>query len=342
VKALVLCGAVWVALSMYALRGRMRPALATAGGATLAAICAIALLLPGADSLWARLHGTTPDRMITVEDGSGLAVLKADEQGFTGKTMVFTNGLGQSEIPFPDWGITLGLVSAMVHPNPQQIAVIGVGSGGTLFAVGGREETRRMTAIEIVEPLHRTLGVLRERTPYGGLASLLADPRVTYVFADARAVIRLGDRKYDLIVADALRPTSAYAGNLYSTEHFTLLRGRLNPGGVAVTYAPTDRVVDTFARVFPHSMFYRQGYQRIMIGSNEPLAWNGAEAGARAGSRFSTEYYARAGVDVGSYVRYFATARPAIYTPDSVPAAARADLNSDLFPRDEFLVPRAR
>ena len=30
--------------------------------------------------------------------------------------------------------------------------------------------------------------------------------------------------KFDIIEADALRPSSAYSGNLYSEEYFTLVR----------------------------------------------------------------------------------------------------------------------
>ena len=46
---------------------------------------------------------------------------------------------------------------------------------------------------------------------------------------------------YDIIEADALRPTSAFAGNLYSVEYFALLRDHLEPGGYAVTWAATER-----------------------------------------------------------------------------------------------------
>jgi hypothetical protein len=122
-----------------------------------------------------------------------------------------------------------------------------------------------------------------------------------------------------------------------------MLRERLAPGGLAVSWAPTDRVVDTFAEVFTHSMLYEQGYLRLMIGSNDPLAWNAAELTARLRSPFSTVYYARAGIDLESYARHFASTRPVIRAPSSTtPRPALADLNTDLFPRDEVLVPRPR
>lgn len=60
-----------------------------------------------------------------------------------------------------------------------------------------------------------------------------------YVFTDGRTYIGANTKKYDIIEADALRPTSAFAGNLYSYEYFRLLKSRLKPGGLAVTWAPS-------------------------------------------------------------------------------------------------------
>src|SRR4029079_2700306 len=70
--------------------------------------------------------------------------------------------------------------------------------------------------------------------------------------------------KYDIIEAAALGPASAYSGNLYSDAYFRLLRDHLNPGGLAVTWAPTARVARTFGKVFP----YGWHGQAIMMGSD--------------------------------------------------------------------------
>jgi spermidine synthase len=116
----------------------------------------------------------------------------------------------------------------------------------TQAALAGRAGLERITSIEIIEPL---IGLLQRSAPdlgYDGLTGLLADPRVEHVAGDGRAFLRRTDRRFDIIEADALRPGSAYSGNLYSVEYFELLRARLRPGGLAVTWAPTDRVERTF------------------------------------------------------------------------------------------------
>jgi predicted membrane-bound spermidine synthase len=338
-KLLVLCAAFFLLLMIHAERGAGRALVRAVGVVGVAAVLTVAWLVPDNDALWAALHGTTPDRVIAAEDGSGLSMLKASEAGFRGETVVYANGLGQSSVPFPEHHIALGLVPAMLHPNPRAIAVVGLGSGATLFAAGGRPETTRITSIEIVAPQFRTLSELHRRTGYGGLASLLDDRRITYTFADARAAIRLGGDRYDIIEADALRSTSAYAGNLYSVEYFTLLRHHLADGGYAVTWVAANRVIDTFAQVFPYTMLYEHGGLAILVGSDRPIPWDAAAVSARLRGAFSTAYYARAGVALEPFFQGFASARPTTFSP-ARPRPVADDPNTDLYPRDEFLVPR--
>jgi len=85
---------------------------------------------------------------------------------------------------------------------------------------------------------------------------------------------------------------------------------------------------------------YEQGGLALLVGSNRPLAWRPEEATARLTSAFSRAYYARASVDVAQYLDAFARLQPTRLRHSGGPAAA--DLNRDLFPRDEFRVPHAR
>ena len=339
-KALVLFGAVFGLLLLVPRSGGRRSWAPAAGAAGLTTgLCLLAWLMPGQASLWATLHGTTPDRMIHVEDESGLSVLKNRSLSFRAETQVFANGLGQSAVPFPSHHVALGLVPVMLHPDPKQIAIVGLGSGATLYAAAGRRETAHIDLIEIVAPQLETLRQLSRRNNDGGIGALLADGRITYTFGDARAVLRLSNRKYDLIESDALRPTSASAGNLYSIEYFTLLKNHLTKGGFAVSWAPTSRVVDTFVTVFPHVMLYEQPDIAMLIGSNQPIAWDPVAMRTRLGSPFSRAHYARASVDIDRYVKIFSTAQPTIF--NAAPGRTRiVDVNTDLFPRDEFRVAR--
>ena len=323
-RALVGVSAVFLAL--YALshpRGLRRPGVAV--GVLLLAVAFAGA--PSNDALWARLHGARPGAVVVGEDGSGLSVLK---QEASGRVTVYVNGLGQSQIPYGGIHSALGSLPVMLHPAPVEVLAIGLGSGDTVFAMGGREETRVMHAVEIVAPQLRTLETLDRRHPFPGLRRLLADPRVRHTFGDGRAFLMRGGR-YDVIEADALRPQSAYAGNLYSVEYFALMRRSLKPGGFGVSWRPTRRTEDTFVKVFPHVLAFRD----ILVGSNEPIVYDRAEVLSRLRAPFAADYYLRGGVAIESMVAGYLAQAPTVYGPGHDRTGLR-DVNTDLFPRDEF------
>lgn len=230
----------------------------------------------------------------------------------------------------------LGALPVLLHPEPRDVAIIGLGSGDTLFAAGGRRETRGLTCFELIGSQRGTLERLQQRTPDGGLGSVLSDPRIRFAVADGRAALAREGTRYDVIEADALRPNSAYAGNLYSFEYFDLLRRHLKPGGLAVTWSPTPRVEATVVKAFPHVL----RIDEIMVGSNEPISFDPAALRARAADPFTREYYARAGIDVDALVEEIIEG-PIVRIGPGVNRSRIRDINTDLFPRDEYLVPQS-
>lgn len=345
----------WVALTYIGSAGSMKIVTATAalflglaaltarerlGRWTTPAAVAMVLLvaiftsqLPSGPRLWSRLHGTGAQRIVVAEDASGLSVLKADG----GRAVVFVNGIGQSWIPYGNIHTALGALPAFVHPAPRTAAVIGLGSADTVHALGGRSELSRVTCIEIIGPQLATLREWRRRTEYGGLAAVLSDPRVEHVAGDGRAYLMHGGRLFDIIEADALRPTSAYSGNLYSVGYFELVRARLAAGGLAVSWAPTPRVLATFLHVFPHALSFGD----IVLGSATPIAFEPERIKARLADPAVQRYYFTAGVDIQALLAPFLATPPRVLRAAG-PATPRIDLNEDLFPRDEFGVPYRR
>jgi spermidine synthase len=332
-QLLLVIGGIWLALLAREWAAGSQKRLVLAGVGAAAVLLTALWAVPSPDTLWAKLHGTMAGRVIAQEDGSGLAVLKRENEVLTA---VYANGLGQSTIPFPVHHTDLGMLPALVHPNPEDIAIIGLGSGATLHGASGRPETERIDCIEIIAPQLSALHTLQARNPYGGLETLLGDERINFIFADGREVIMHGGRQYDIIEADALRPTSAYAGNLYSREYFMLLKKHLKPGGFAVTWAPTARTASTFVSVFPYVLSYTTD-NNMLIGSNEPIEWDVAKLRERAAHPFTKEYYESAGVDLDKRVEVFAESEVGLIGPDR--PRNMEDTNSDLYPKDEYLVP---
>jgi len=331
-KVLVAFSAVFLVLWMRLRSGVGAPGARLRSVAAILVVGIVVRLSPDAARLWPTLHGASPERVIVGEDASGLSVLK-DHPRPEIATSVFVNGLGQSQVPYGGGHTRLGMLPVLLHPSPRSVAIIGLGSGDTVFAAGGRQETERIDCIEIIRPQLDTLRALERRRIYPGLTALLTDPRIQYAFTDGRAFIARGKRAYDVIEADALRPTSAYAGNLYSREYFALIRSRLAAGGLGVTWGPTPRICDTFLSVFPHVLRFGD----ILIGSDVPIPFDRAAFQSRMDDPFTRATYRRGGIDLEEQLRALLVAGPTAYDAAVVPSSL-ADLNSDLFPRDEYMV----
>lgn len=308
---------------------RSRTAVAAlVSGALFTAVVLVAM--PNADTLWARMHNTSPRQILFAEDGAGLSLLKADNPNFSGAVGVYVNGLGQSWMPYGSVHTALGVLPALIHPSPANMLVIGLGSGDTAFAALGRAEVQQLISVEIVGVQRETLQQLAKTKPYPGLVALLSDPRVEHRAGDGRAYILQAGRLFDIIEADALRPGSAYSGTLYSREYFDLLRRHLTPGGLAVTWAPTARIQRTFASVFPHVLAFHD----IFVGSNAPIPFDPNVVEMRAFD--ARHYFDAAGIDIVDLLRgYLPAARR--FGPDE--ERSSDDLNTDIFPRDEFALP---
>lgn len=325
----VLCGLLG-ALAVVRARLPWRLALA-------AVVLATAAGIPSHVQLWAGAHGTDAGRIHLAEDGAGVSVLKKappDEPG--GATTVFVNGTGQSWIPFGGVHSVLGALPSMLHADPQDIAIIGLGSGDTLFSASARTETRSIVCIEIIAAQLATLRRQAAESGYEGLKMLLEDPRVRHVSGDGRQYLMTTGQRFDIIEADALRPTSAYSGNLYSEEYFRLLLSRLKPGGFAVTWMPTERVRTTFLRVFPHVLVL----PHILIGSNAPIPWDAEAVRLRLKHLELRHHFARAGVDLPALLAPFLDPQTPVqmFTPE-FDRSPLTDINTDLFPRDELQLP---
>jgi len=290
------------------------------------ALALLAAALPGPDRLWRRLHGVTGEAPLALfeEDATSIVALTPDQ----GDWRLSVNGKGNSWLPYGSGrygsGHTLlGAMPAAVHPAPRDVAVVGLGSGNTVWAASFRPQTRSVTVFEISSPQPRILGRLAGFVEIPELRRLVEDPRVRVRIEDGRKALEAEDARYDLIETDATWAETAGSGNLYSYEFFRAAARRLKPGGVVCTWAPTPRVCATFGAVFPHVL--GDPGDEVLIGSpdpipNDPEAW-GARVEAGGG------YLGRGqALEVRAAL---ARLRPA-------PRAAGATLNRDLFPRDEF------
>jgi len=316
-RALLLLGVVFVALGLRVYGWEfLVPA---------ALLVILAALVPGSDELWRRLHGQSPQVPVAVfeEDGTGVVAVTPDREV---EWRLSVNGKGNSWLPYGDGHTVLGAVPASVHEAPRRVAVVGLGSGDTVWAASYRSETVSTTVFEISSPQPRVLWRLVGLAPLPDLRRLLEDPRVEIRIQDGRKALESSEAAYDVIETDAIWPETAGSGNLYSVEFFTAAARRLAPGGIMCTWAPTARVSRTFGSVFPHVMAWEAG--EVVIGSMSPIPFEPATWVGRVRGR--EDYLG--GERVRDVVEGLQGLRPA-------PPPGEGSLNRDLFPRDEYAVP---
>lgn len=294
------------------------------------------VVLPEQRTFWARAHGTTVDRVYVAEDGAGVSLLKKPMEHEEGRlpTVVYVNGIGQSWIPYGGVHSLLGALPSLLHPRPEEIAIIGLGSADTLFSALSRYETREVVCMEIIGAQLETLRDHAAASGYAPLVQTLADPRVRHVMGDGRLHLMKTDQRFDIIEADALRPTSAHSGTLYSEEYFRLIGQRLKPGGYAVTWGPTQRVRETFLKVFPHVLMADQ----ILLGSFENIDLTTTGWQSRLGHLEVRQHFRNAGIDVRSLVEPVLNEKSVVFGPEHDRSRIQ-DINTDVFPKDEFSLP---
>jgi len=333
-QLLAFVGAAFSLLVFARLKGRSPRALAIAATATS---IALGLAVPGTGAFWARLHGATPEKLITEEDSTGVVAWHAIDP----EIHVFkVNGRAHGMLPYGGERTLYGLMPALLQPDAESAAVVGLGPGNTAWALRLTPSLQRMEIYELVRP---EVSLLR-RSPFRGgsyapIPQLLDDPRVRLHWVDGRLALRLDEASYDLIEADTAHPSMAYSGNLYSREFFELARSRLNPGGLFCSMAPTERTLRTMVAVFPHVLdFHAPSFSSFIIGSNEPLHFD-PEAIRIA---FEDQRVRRMLTDAGELEE--TTANLERYLKEvqvrSISGELRSEydgeINTDLFPRDEF------
>jgi spermidine synthase len=185
----------------------------------------------------------------------------------------------------------LGHISALMHPDPHSVLVVGFGAGVTAGSFVLHPGIKRIVICEI-EPL-----IPRMVAPYFTKENndVVHDPRVEVVYDDARHYILTTNEKFDIITSDPIHPWVKGAASLYTKEYFELVKSHLNPGGVVTQWVPlyqsTEDVIKsevaTFFNVFPYGTIWSNqyatggGYDVVMLAKPGPLQIDPAALDAR-------------------------------------------------------------
>ena len=148
----------------------------------------------------------------------------------------------------------LGLLPAVLHRDPEDICIIGLGSGVTVGSALASGAVRHADVVEISPEVVEASAFFEQEN--GGA---LRAPGVRLVVGDGRSHLLRSRRRYDVIVSEPSNPWMAGVAALFTREFFEAARARLKPDGLLCQWAHTydmspddlKSIVRTFALVFP-------------------------------------------------------------------------------------------
>ena len=304
-----------------------------AGGAAAAVVLAVAVV-PSPSQLWTTLHGGHR-RLFVAEDHSCVA---AAQRFPDGRSKLFINGAEQNGFPFDRFHVLIGLTAALVRPATTDALAIGFGAGSTSYSILLDPRVKHLTTVELCGGDYEVADRLRA----DGVAEferLASDQRHRRITADGRRFLAVDPRRFDLVVVDTLRPTSANSGSHYSKEFYELVAQRLSTNGVLAQWAPTERVLNSVAQVFPHVVTLRAGSDgdtTLYLASRAPIDVDRSTLLRRFDA---IDPVALSAEQRGDLRRWFASWSPRCVVNGRTRSDVPSDReNSDLRPRDEYFV----
>ena len=230
-------------------------------------------------------------------------------------------------------------IPLFLHPDPRSVLFLGLGTGMT---AGGAIPHANLESIEAVELIPEVVDAVRMLSDYN--YDIIDHPKSKVHVDDARHFLLSRDDKYDVIVSDLFVPWESQSGYLYTVEHYKVALDRLNDDGVFCQWLPLyqigpvefESIANSFAKVFPHTtIWWGQLSNRkpvlALVGTRSPITIDAKQLAARITSVNEN----RQAIDphVSSVKRLWQH-----YAGDWI-ATSEDVLNSDEFPRVEFLTP---
>jgi len=232
-------------------------------------------------------------------------------------------------------------LALQLHPAPSSVFYLGLGSGITA-GTAMQYPVERVVVAELVDDV--IAASKKYFAPY--VNRLFDDPRVQIVNADGRNYLRTTRETFDLIIADLFIPWRSGVGYLYSLEHFSAAKTRLNDRGLFVQWIPLYQVSDvelgiigkTMLQVFPkvslwRGDFYSDKPMMALVGHIDDSPLGKDNHLVRSSMRVLQEHKTAASEQVPLIAHYLGTLE------ESQPLLKDRPVNTDNLPWIEYLAP---
>jgi spermidine synthase len=188
--------------------------------------------------------------------------LKINSNYSLGSTAAYGPQIYQARIPL------------LAYPATESVFFLGMGTGITAGEALSRDAFTHVSRVVACELSANVVAASKkyftgregEFDPTNGL---YRDPRAQVIIGDGRNQLLASGDRYSMINADLFLPYRRGTGNLYSREHFQVVRERLTPGGIFVQWLPLYQmsewefgvIAKTMLAVFPQVSLWRGNFQ---------------------------------------------------------------------------------
>jgi spermidine synthase len=153
-----------------------------------------------------------------------------------GQYIFFQDGIPSVITPIPDIPFVEEFVHLplLAHPEPRKLLILSGGAGGII------DEALKHSSLETIEyaELDPLLLDLFRKFPTPLTESELNDSRVKIKHIDGRLLVKTTPNTYDLILVGITEPSNLQSNRFFTKEFFSLVKTRLNNGGIFVLGLP--------------------------------------------------------------------------------------------------------
>jgi spermidine synthase len=284
-QAVSVLGALTIIVSAIAAAGAPRSTRRTVVAAVVASVVVFLVNPPGS---LPRVTLSTSDRLLDLREGAlgSVAVVEHDGQRRLKLNNFYvlggTSAGGDERLQ--------GHIPLLLHPRPERVAFLGLGTGISLSAVHFHP-VREAVALELVPE------VVAAARDWFGDANLhvLGDPRVRVRAEDARSYVAATRDRFDVVVGDLVVPWRAGESALYTRDSFEAVRRVLAPRGLYCQWVPLyqlsepefDSIAASFLDVFPRTTLWLGDFNAGdpvvgLVGHTDPQGLDPALVDARA------------------------------------------------------------
>jgi spermidine synthase len=169
--------------------------------------------------------------------------------------------------------LMFGYLPVAYHPKPRDLMIVGYGAGVTVGAASMFDELESIDCIEIEPAVFGAAPIFSSINK-----DSYKNPKVKMTFADARHVMNVTSKQYDVIISEPSNPWVAGVASLFTSDFYERVAQVLKPDGVFAQWVqlyeldPEDlrMILYEVHEKFPEMSAWVTGGDLILIATRQP------------------------------------------------------------------------